>query len=187
MVSRYLIALCLLGGSAARAEGAADPPEKEAVPPPKGRVIPQLGACTLEVGGRTLKPLGAFPVRAEYPAGDLRVTIDGGTVRAFWGPGRKPAWTAKAPAGLRLAWSAADEGTIYLLGYDVDKKTESLRPESPARVRRLDRASGKWLEALPIGGKPGPKQSEGVTAVLPGGGRVLVLTATTDRDDRWEG
>ena len=141
---------------------------------------PVFDRSTLHVSGRSLKPVGVktTPER-EFAAGELRVVFGEKEVRALRAGRDAPVWTAKAPDDIVLAWLAADDKAIYLAGYQRDKNTRRYKPESPARVRRLDPASGKWLDDL----KLEVKANEGVEGVLTGNGRVAVLTVAGDEPD----
>src|SRR5437879_1613786 len=151
----------------------------------KGVITPELDRCTLDVDGRTVKAVHtSSPKLPEHAAGDRRITIDGSTILAFKVGEEKPLWTTKAPGETRLVWLAADEKVIYLSGYKVEKQSDGLRPESPLRVRRLELDSGKWLDDLAVGERPGPKQSESILGLQTKDTHVVVLTMTTD--DGWD-
>jgi hypothetical protein len=91
MVRRSVVALYLLLGlpltivPVDRANGQAKEADaKEA----KGVIIPELDRCTLEVDGRNLKAVHtSSSMLPEHAAKDLRITIDGSTVRNRSRPG----------------------------------------------------------------------------------------------------
>jgi hypothetical protein len=111
--------------------------------------------------------------------------VEGASVSAFRAGEEKSRWVARAPGAAQLAWLAADEKFVYLAGYTTDGNSEEPRPESPLRVRRLVLASGKWLDDLPVAGKPGPRDLEGIRGAVTGAGQVVILTETTDDDISW--
>jgi hypothetical protein len=157
-----------------------DPPAGTAA---TGTITPALDRCTLEVGGRTIKPARPPALRPQLDrAGGFMIVVEESVIRAFPDGDETPRWTASAPKDVRLAWRAADDQVVYLSGFVADK-AGGFRPEQPAKVRRLDARSGKWLTDLPVTGTPGPKQTEHVEAVLLGDGRVFVLTASEDPDE----
>jgi hypothetical protein len=188
-----IVALCLLVGlSLAMAPGGADRAGAQGKKPgakeTKRVITPELDRCTLDVAGRTVKPVRtSLPNLADRAAGGLRIRVEGATVRAFRAGEEKPTWVAKAPGEAELVWLAADKKVIYLSGYLRNKRSNSWRPESPVRVRRLELRLGKWLSDLTFGGKPGPRQTESVAAALASDAHVVVLTATTEDEEGWEG
>jgi hypothetical protein len=151
----------------------------------KDAISPEFDRCTVDVDGHTVKAVRtSSPKLPEHAAKNLRITVDGGTVVAVKLGEEKPLWTAKALGETRLVWLAADEKIIYLSGYKVPKKFEGPRPEAPLRVRRLELDSGKWLDDLAVGGKPGPKRTESILGARTRDTRVVVVTVTTD--DGWD-
>lgn len=170
-----LAAMLLISAPVARpAERPAMPEEKKS-----DEFSPVFDRATLNVGGRSLKPAGVKKPEREFAVGELRVVISEKEVRALRAGRDAPVWTAKVPDDTALVWLDADDKAIYLAGYQRDKNTQRYKPESPARVRRLDPASGKWLDDLELEVKP----NEGVEGVLAGNGRVAVLTVAGDEPD----
>src|SRR5262249_31048447 len=146
-------------------------------------ITPELDRCTLVVEGRAVKPVRAGPMNLmECVVRGFRLRVEGASVSAFRAGEEKPRWGARAPGAAQLAWLAADEKFVYLAGYTTDGNSEQPRPESPLRVRRLVLASGKWLDDLPVAGKPGPRELEGIRGAVTGAGQVVIITETTDDD-----
>ena len=124
---------------------AAEPDKK----PTPNAITPDLDHYTLEVGGRVLKPVKpATEHMQEYTAGGLSIVLSEKEVKASAKGSDTPQWTVKIPEKTLLIWLAADNKIIYLTGYHVDKESEECQSDSPARVCRLELASGKWLDDL---------------------------------------
>jgi hypothetical protein len=127
MGKRSVIALCLLlgvplvivtGGTDNASEKGKEADAKGA----KSAITPELDRCTLEAKGRTLKPVfSSSPKQQEHVVKDLRIQLEGATLRAFKNREENPQWTAKAPGETELAWLAVDEKVIYLSAYKIDK------------------------------------------------------------------
>jgi hypothetical protein len=133
----------------------------------KGIITPNLERCTLEIEGRSLKPLSvSLPNFAGHIFKDARIQIQGATVRAFKTGDAKQLWEAKSTEEKQLAWLAADDKVIYLAG--------------PLRVRRLETATGKWLDDLILNERPEAKENESIISALANGTHVIVLTAKAD-------
>ena len=94
---------------------------------------------------------------------------------------------ANAPAKVHLTWLAADAKTIYLAGFKVDEKGRDDEPENPARVRRIEASTGKWLDELVIAEKKDAKKSMIIQSVMLGNAEVVVLSSTADDDKGFEG
>jgi hypothetical protein len=142
----------------------------------KGVITPALDRCSLDIESRSLKPLSiSRPNMADYIVKDVRIQVDGSTVRAFKVGEAKPLWETKSTKETQLALLATDEKVIYLAGY---------RPEPPLRVRRLEIASGKWLDDLGFVDIPGPKKTEIISNVLTSSSHVIVLSVIIDGDEQ---
>jgi hypothetical protein len=194
------IAIALTMAPAATPVGTAGPDDKdkkvEVAPLPRpgtntatglgaeGEFTPALERTTLRVTDRTVKPAAVVPavIGQSHPAGDLRVVMGETDIRAFRAGKDAAVWTSDVPADTALIWLASDEQAIYLAGFQTDKKSGRYRPESPARVRRLEPTTGKWLADLELDARPG----EGVEAVLTGNGTVMGLTISDDEPRRKE-
>jgi hypothetical protein len=146
-------------------------------------VTPELGRSTVETQGRVVKALKADNSAAiEHTAGPYRFSVRADTVRAFKSGSDAPIWTTKTSNGTHLVWLASDETAIYFAGFTRSKDSKDYLPDSPARIRRLDHASGKWLEDLAVGGKVGEKEQETIADVVGAKDCVTVLTVVTDQD-----
>jgi ankyrin repeat protein len=138
---------------------------------------PRLAECSIEAAGRTLKPLSIErPGRDEQVAGGSRLAIDGDTITARPQSGGEKLWTSTSPDRASLDWVAASGDVAYFVGYRQDPATGRAVPDSPARLRRLDLKTGKWLGDLQVQGdeRAGPGKRH-VLAVIIGEGLVLVL------------
>lgn len=74
------------------------------------------------------------------------------------------------------------ERVAYLVGYQKGLEGREGIPDSPARLRRLDLGTGKWLADLPVGG---PAEKRSILAVLTGEGQVVVLDALEMERPDW--
>ena len=168
-----------------------DSKDKKADEKPKAAAqpfVPELDRAVLQFGDRTIKPTSVLHKNLrDRVVGDVRIRVDGETVRAFKVGDEQPHWTAKVSEMVQLVWIAADAKTVYLAGYKSEEKSQHERPEAPARVRRLEIASGKWLGDLVVGGKLEPTQTEMIETVLVGKGHVVILSTTVDDDKGFAG
>jgi hypothetical protein len=161
---------------------------KAAAKSTEGVIAPALDRCTLNVEGHALKPVRTSSADiADHRVAHLRIGLKGASISAFNLGEQKPQWTATAPGATNLVWLAADARFIYLAGYRKDKDSENERSDTPLRVRRIETASGKWLDDLPVNGKVDPGQTETIQAALVNAAHVVVLTVTTKEDTGWAG
>lgn len=144
---------------------------------------PVLDKCTLQVGKHLLKPVEITnPWRVTYRVGSNRFLVHDDVVERVKADAKRADWTARADNGLHLHWLAAGKTVAYLIAYKTDEDGAFDGYESPARLRRLDLGTGKWLPDAPIDARNGSEHKlDGILGVLPADDGVFVLTSLTKR------
>jgi hypothetical protein len=146
-------------------------------------ITPELDQCTLDFEDRTLKPIRIYPSnRLELVVQGFQIEIEINEIRALQVGDEKLQWTTKVPDEIELNLLANDEKVLYFAGFHIDEKSKRPQPESPLRVCRLEIATGKWLDDLPLETKPDPKQSEYIQSVLCANNCIVILIRIADKE-----
>jgi len=142
----------------------------------EAEIKPLFEKTTLEVGGQVLAPTEIVKSwRTVYRVGEISFSVASNTASKL---GTGAVWKAKSDDGNYLHWLAADNRTAYLVGYKVDTNGLFKGYEDPARLRRLDLKTGKWLSDLPVCPEAaGQQPAKSVLGVLAGSNVVAVLTS----------
>jgi hypothetical protein len=149
-------------------------------------IKPDLDRCALKIGDRVVQARLVPVEEREHWAGNLRIVLTKKEVRAYAADAAAdaaPKWTAAIPADVELHWLGASDKVIHFAAFKDDLE------ETPARIRRLDRATGKWLDDLVFDVKLEPKERIRVVDLQFDQDRVAAFTTLgmpgdNDRTDR---
>lgn len=163
MMNRFTLPALLLAAAAghARQEATLDP---------------KLQEVTLTAAGKTIKPVGVRETWASAQrCGDLEIRLERTSAKAYDPATGQPKWEASFKDEGPMRWLAADATSIYL----APQKPEV----PPVTVRRLEAATGKWLDPIVI--PPGEQKDKtaewaGALLLVEGGSVVLAVTLIND-------
>jgi hypothetical protein len=164
MMNRFTLPAILLAAAAVQARQDRAP------------LQPKVNDVTLTGSGRTLKPVRVHDTWTSAKRfGDLEIQLGQTSAKAVDAATGKPAWEAVFKDEGPMRWLAADATSIYL----APQKSE----EPPVTVRRLEAATGKWLDPIVI--PPGEQKEKtaewaGGLILLEGGALVLAVTLVDD-------
>ena len=142
---------------------------------------PEFKNATLQVGNVTLSPTEVTsPWRQCYLVGSNLFYVSENTVQHPAAVRHGPAWSNHSDGGASLNCLTASANVAYFQGYRLGPDGRFIGYDSPARVRRLDLHTGKWLPDLSIrDGTPAGSETTNVLAALANDQGVFVLTSLT--------